>query len=93
MEAGEFNWRILRTLSNCAFVVMAVILALGWYNDNQFESVMNDPTAKAYWVQTRHLYDRVGLVSMGLLIGLRICYWTIEYIHDRRMIAATKGDG
>src|SRR5260370_23371379 len=93
VRVGTFNWRILRTLSNYAFVVCLVIGFLEWYRREQFELVMNDPTAKAFWRQTGNVYERIQWISLGLFIGLRICYLTIEYIHDRRMIATTKGDG
>ena len=62
MEVGKFNWRILRALSNCAFVVKVVIEGLDWYNSDHFESVMNDPAAKAYWLQIKHLYEMIGWI-------------------------------
>ncbi|MGH9930225.1 MAG: hypothetical protein ACREA9_13515 [Pyrinomonadaceae bacterium] len=44
-------------------------------------------------MQIRHLYDRVGWISLALTAGLRVSYWTIDYVHDRRVMASNKGDG
>lgn len=92
MEEATFKWRPLKTLSNYAFVVMILVGVLDWYNYDQIELVVNDAIAKAYWLQVRHLYERLGLISAALMIGLRVSYWTIEYIHDRRVMAPSKGD-
>ena len=92
MDRAKFNWRALKTLSNYAFVVVILILVLNWYNYDQIELVVNDPIAKAYWLQVRRLYERIGWISLALTIALRITYWTIEYVQDRRVAAASKGD-
>lgn len=93
MEFLKANWRVLKKISNGAFVVMAVIWVLDWYNREQVELVINDPTAKAYWLQINHLYERIGWISLAIMVGLRVSYWTIEYIHDRRLMGSNKGDG
>ena len=93
MGAGRFDWRILRTLSNCAIVVMMVIQAVDWYRWARLdESVMSNPALGATWLGRQHLYERIGWISLALTVGLRMCYWTIEFIHDRRL-ASNRGDG
>jgi hypothetical protein len=86
-----FNWRNLRTLSNCGFVVMMVVEILDWHNSAQFESVMYDPGAKAYWLRVKHFYDVLGWISIAIFIGFRVSYWVIEYIYDRRNLAINRG--
>ena len=92
MQRAKFNWLALKTISNYVFVVMIFIWALDWYNQEQIELVVNDPIAKAYWLQIRHLYERLEWISLALMVGLRISYWTIEYIRDRRVMVSSKGD-
>ena len=81
------QWRFLITLSNGACGAIVVVWILDWYNLDQIELVINDPAAKAYWLQTQHFYDRLGWISLVVMIGLRVTYWTAEYIHDRRLMA------
>jgi hypothetical protein len=71
---------------------MIFIGFLDWYNYGQMEFVVNDPIAKAYWLQIRHLYETIGWISLALMIGLRVLYWTIEYIQDRRTMELSEGD-
>lgn len=92
MRSGKFDWRVLKTLSNCALVVGTTIWVLDWYNYDQIELVVNDPVAKAYWLQIKHLYDKLELISLVLMIGLRVIYWTIDYLHNRRVTELSKGD-
>jgi hypothetical protein len=93
VEARTFKWRILRTLSNYAFVLVIIAQLLDWYQWFWLdESVMDDPIARVEWLQRRHLYDRIGMVSLILFLVLRITYWVIEYIRDRQMIASYEGD-
>jgi len=74
MKEKHYDWRILKRLSNYAFVGMVLFEVLDWYNRDQFEMIMNDPLAKAYWRQTQHFYDGIGWVSLSLFAGLRVCF-------------------
>ncbi|MFZ0060576.1 MAG: hypothetical protein WAL47_00910, partial [Pyrinomonadaceae bacterium] len=56
----------------------------------QVDTVVNDPVAKAYWLQVRNLYSRLEFISLTLMIGLRVSYWTIGYIRDRQVLSQTK---
>ena len=88
MEPSTFKWRILRQLSNCAFVVLMIAYVLGWYHLSQLDdSVMNNPTVTAPWLVRRNLYDRIGITSAAIMVILRVSYWVIEYFYDRRTIA------
>ena len=60
---------------------MVFIQFLDFYNLNHIELVINDATAKAYWLQVDHLYSRIGWISLVAMVSLKIIYWTIEYIH------------
>jgi hypothetical protein len=94
MTVPTFNWRILKTLSNWAIYVNIVIWLLDWYHWSWLdESVMNNRTVGDAWLRREHLYVRIGLVSVALVITLRVTYWIIEYIHERRMVASDRGDG
>ena len=70
---------------------MIVVQILNWHNSNQFELVMNDPEAKAYWLRMRGFYDLLGWISIAMAIGFRVCYWIVEYICDRRNPAVNRG--
>jgi hypothetical protein len=84
--ATKFNWRILSTLSNIAAVVLGVVWILDWYHWSGLEeSVMDNPAARSVWLREQHLYTRIGLVAAAFMIGSKIAYWVIEYLHDRRM--------
>ena len=88
MEASTFQWRILRQLSNCAFVVMMIAQVLDWYHWSLLDdSVMDNPAANAAWLARRNIYDRIGITSAALMVILRVSYWIIEYFYDRRTIA------
>ena len=70
---------------------MVVVQILNWHNGNQFELVMNDPEAKALWIRTRDFYNLLGWISIAVCVGFRLCYWVVEYIHDRRNLAVNRG--
>ena len=86
----KVSWRFLRTLSDCALLVTAVVWIFQWHNDNQFERVINDPVAKQFWIETRGFYELVAWISIAGFIVLRLSYWTIEYVHDRRIMSRRK---
>jgi len=88
---GKAKWSFLKTISNCALVIMPLLLVLHWYNDGKFEAVVNDPIAKQYWIEVRHFYDLIGLILIAALVVPRLCYWTIEYFYDRRSLSLGKG--
>jgi hypothetical protein len=46
---------------------------------------MDNPAARSVWLREQHLYTRIGLVAAAFMIGSKIAYWVIEYLHDRRM--------
>src|SRR5262249_36595010 len=89
---GREKWSFLKTISNCAFVIMPLVFVLHWYNDSKFDVVVNDPIAKQYWVEMRHFYDLIGWVLIVALVVPRLCYWTIEYLYDRRSLSLGKGN-
>jgi hypothetical protein len=84
--------RIVQILENCAFVGLLVSLALDWYHESRLdESIIADPAAKAEWLRWDHLYDRIGLIFLVLMVALKIVYWVGDYMYDRRVIALDKG--
>ena len=88
MDPRTFKWRILRQLSNCAFVVLMIAEGLGWYDLSRLDdSGINSPTVTAAWLARRNLYDRIGITSAAIMVILRVSYWVIEYLCDRRTIA------
>lgn len=89
MTISKFNWRILKTLSNCAFAVVIVIQVLDLYLYFYLDSAIGTPLERV-WLSRHHLYDGIGLVAFVLWLIFRISYWTIEYVHDRRRDIANK---
>ena len=93
MEASNSKWRILKTLSNCAFGVLLFIQVFDLYHQSQLdEAVMDNPTLVRLWLLRENLYVKVGVISLVLWIVFRIIYWTIEYVHDHQRMNASKGN-
>jgi len=91
MEPPYWNWRSLKTISTCGFLLIILVEILSWHNSNQVELVVNDPVARAYWLRLRNFYDLLGWIGIAWFFGFRICFWVIEYIHDRRNLAVNRG--
>lgn len=90
---SSFKWPILRKLSTCAFVLWVITQLLDWYHGMQLDdATIDNPITKGAWIQRRHFYDRLGLISFLLFMVLRITYWIFEYTHERRLVTANKGE-
>jgi hypothetical protein len=88
LKSGKLDWRILRPLSNFAFTVLTVVWILDFVRDFTLnESVMDDPVASKAWLGRQRLYTRIELVVLALGIALRIAYWVIGYVNERRQIS------
>jgi hypothetical protein len=88
LKSGKLDWRILRPLSNFAVTVLTVIWIFDFFQDFALdESVMDDPVARKAWLGRQHWYTRIELVILALAIALRIAFWLIEYVNERRQIS------
>ena len=82
------SWRVLRTLSDLGFLALTLALVLSFVQD--FGVDFDDPVERTRFLARRYWYWRIELAAAATAIILRIAYWIIEYVHDRRQIKAAR---